>query len=93
MQISFDTECVTRKIGEETVLLPVGESANLSAVFALNPVGDWIVAQLQQKQPIVFDSLLDRLVDTFSVDESQARTDLNAFLTEMKQHGLIRLDA
>lgn len=65
-----------------SVFLPGGES-----VFNLDPVGSFIWQNLSQKKS--YSDLLEAILTEYRVSKKQARADLDQFLEQMLDFGLI----
>lgn len=79
---------VLREIMDEFILVPVGEAMlSLNGMFALNPVGAEIWKMLEKESNR--EEIIQRILDTFEVDEKTAREDFDAFISELSCIGLI----
>ena len=79
---------VTRKIGTETVIVPVAsEVGDLESVYVLNDVGSCIWELL--RAPMTLDDIASAIVEDFAVERDLARTDAVTFLDELASRGLI----
>lgn len=58
-----------------------------SAYFGLNPVGSTIWDNLNE--PLSVEALIDRLVTHYSVDRERCRQEIQPFLRQMLEHGLV----
>lgn len=84
--------CVTRTIGEETILVPVRSSVvDLDSVYTLNEVGIEIWAGLTAGKGA--DEIVATLAAEFAVDPAVARADLDRFLSDLEGEGLIEVEA
>lgn len=60
---------------------------NSGLTYSLNPTGLFIFQQLQEgKEP---ENLLKSIVDVFSIDEDTARKDLDDYLRQLREMGLV----
>lgn len=65
------------------VLMPIGRSAiNLDGMITLNDIGVFIWNNLSQD--ISYSALLESIVSNYDVEKETADTDLNTFLTVLK---------
>lgn len=75
-------DVVTRTIGAETLLVPVGQSiVDLSRLFTLNDTGNFIWQQLSD--PRGASEIAAALADEFDVPADQAERDVVEFLEEL----------
>lgn len=81
-------EIVTRKIAEETILVPVrGSLADMQKIFSLNPVGEFIWQELDGEKSL--RQISERLQSLFDVSEERADADIKEFIAELLKEGLI----
>ena len=81
---------VSRKIAGETFLVPVrGNMADMKRIFALNPVADFIWQNLDKKN---LDDLCNEVSGHFDVSRQQAEKDMQEFINELLEAGLIRVE-
>ena len=79
---------VSRSIAGETILVPIrGNLADMEKIFSLEQVGEFIWQQLDGEQPL--SEICDRVVDRFDVERDVAEADLQAFISELQEAGLI----
>ena len=84
-----DPAIITRRIGAETVLVPVrSNTAALSAIFALNETAEVIWNALEQ--PMSVAQLVATLTDTFEVTPEQASDDVATLLHYMREIEVIQ---
>jgi hypothetical protein len=84
-----DREFVTRRIADETIIVPVaGGVGDLDAIFTLNDVGSHIWRLLEQ--PTTVDAIVGDLARTFDVARERAEQDVLEFLDRLADAGLIR---
>lgn len=77
-----DPAVVSRRIGEDTVLVPVRTSTQTTgAIFALNDTAALIWEQLQT-QPRVAE-LIALITDEYDIDEATAHADISELLEAM----------
>ncbi|MFW6107388.1 MAG: PqqD family protein [bacterium] len=81
-------ETVSREIAGETLLVPIrGKLADLQRIFAANPVGAHIWHQLDGRTPL--GEVRDSVLDTFDVESERAEADVQDFVAELLEAGLI----
>ncbi len=81
-------EFVARRIGEETVLVPVrGAKADLDAVYTLNAVGSLIWQRLDGRTPL--GAIVQEVCSAFEIDHATALNDVLAFITDLERAGLV----
>jgi hypothetical protein len=77
--------CV-RKIDDETMFLT--ESGD--EIITLNEVGSFIWEQIDGQHSLA--DVLDILCDEFEVSRDEAAADLEAFVVQLQDHGLVALE-
>lgn len=83
-----DREFVTRRIADETIIVPVaGGVGDLDAIFTLNDVGSHIWRLIER--PTTVNAIVDDLVRTFDVARERAEQDALEFLDRLADAGLI----
>jgi hypothetical protein len=85
VQVSRDV--VFRELEGEVVLLHLGTGV----YFGLDPVGTRVWQLLAEGRSHV--QVLDVLVDEYDVGERRAAADLEDFIAELREHGLVDVDA
>lgn len=79
---------VLRTIMDEYVIVPVGEAAlQVNGIISTNGVGAFLWQLLQED--VTPDFLVDRLLDEYEVSAEKARTDVNAFLDQLKANNIL----
>ncbi|MDX2051161.1 MAG: PqqD family protein [Polyangiaceae bacterium] len=82
-------ESVTRKLGEESVIVPVrGDIADLASVFVLNESASVLWSKLAQSA--TEESLVQALLDEYELSPEQARTDVTTFIATLSDVGLVQ---
>ncbi len=82
------TNCVTRCIAGETMIVPVRKDvADLGAIYMLNDVGSLIWDSLdgQTSGP----RIVEAMCNTYDVAPEEAEKDVSDFLSELKTAGLV----
>jgi len=86
-----DNEIVSRRIAEETIIVPIrGKLADMQRIFSINSVAEYIWEQLDGVKNL--DEVLEGILTEFDINKEQAKADLEAFITELTEAGLITLD-
>jgi len=81
-------EIVSRRIAGETLLVPIqGKLANMQRIFALDSVSEFIWEQLDGRRNL--KDILNGILDKFDVGKKQATGDLEEFIAELLEAGLI----
>ncbi|MEM6453614.1 MAG: PqqD family protein [Acidobacteriota bacterium] len=79
---------VTRVVADETLLVPVsGELAHLQRIFVLNQLGAFLWQAFDGRTPL--GHLVDAVTARFETDPDTARSDLLAFVDEMRAARLL----
>lgn len=83
-------EFAVRSVVGEYVLVPLGEGAlAFSGMLTTSSVGAFLADAL--KTDVTREALLARLTEEYDVDEQTAQADLEEFLTQLKELGLLEL--
>lgn len=86
---SHSPSVVTRKTGNEYVLVPVTDNiADMDSVYTLNETGAFIWEQIDGKRDL--ESIIKSLTSEYDIDDSTARSDLIEFLNKMQGYLIIR---
>lgn len=81
-------DVIIREIAGEVFLVPIrGKLADLQELFVLDPVGEWVWQRLDGSSTL--ESLTEELVATFEVEPPVAALDLQGFLRELAEAGLL----
>ena len=81
-------DVIVRPIAGEVFLVPIrGRLADLQELFMLNSVGEWIWGHLDGELSI--GDVTAGMVDQFEVTSEQAHADLEVFLGELDEAGLL----
>lgn len=82
-------EFVLREIGDDTILVPVGETAlRMNAMITLDPVAALIWRALEQDKNR--EDIVAQIIKRFDVTEETARKDLDEFLEQMRKADLFQ---
>lgn len=74
--------------GENIVIMPSDDAADMTKVVALNESSLLLYNQLKGRE-FAFDDAVQLLMDNYDVDEATARKDAEAWLADMRKHRLI----
>ena len=86
--LSHSPLIVTKKTGNEYILVPVTDNiADMDSVYTLNETGAFIWEQIDGKKNI--ENIIESITGEFSIDESDARTDLIEFIDKLKKFLII----
>ncbi len=86
---SHSPSVVTRKTGNEYVLVPVTNNvADMNSVYTLNETGAFIWEHIDGKRSIM--ELIEKLTGEFEIDNDTATNDVLSFLDEMKKYLIIK---
>ena len=83
-----DDDLVAREIAGETIVVPIrGELADMDSIYVLNPVAEYVWWQLDGEKSL--DEVLAGVLSTFDVARQEAVADLEAFVVELLDAGLV----
>jgi hypothetical protein len=86
---SRSASVVTRKTGNEYVLVPVTDNiADMDSVYTLNETGAWIWEQIDGTRTI--SDIIILLTDEFDIGQDSATADVLDFLTKMNDYLIIK---
>jgi methyltransferase-like protein len=86
---SHSPSIVTRKTGNEYVLVPVANNiADMNSVYTLNETGAFIWEHIDGKRCV--KELIEAIVEEYETDEKTASEDVFSFLDEMKKYLIIK---
>ncbi len=81
-------DVILREIAGEVFLVPIrGRLADLQELFVLNDVGEWLWQRLDGTRSQ--DVLVEELIASFEVTPAEAASDLDGFLRELDEAGLL----
>jgi hypothetical protein len=79
---SHSPSVVTRKTGDEYVLVPVANNiADMNSVYTLNETGAFIWEHIDGHRCV--KDLIEAIIDEYETDERTAEQDVYSFLAEM----------
>ena len=77
-----------RQLGNAHVVVPIGQaSIDLRGMISLNATGAYLWQLLQSEQ--TEDTLVAALLETYDVEEAQAREDVRRFVHLLNEHHLL----
>ena len=86
---SHSPSVVTRKTGNEYVLVPVTNNiADMNSVYTLNETGAFIWEQIDGKKSIM--EIIEKLTGEFEIDHDTATNDVLLFLDDMNKYLIIK---
>ena len=85
-RLARSSELVSTELDQETVLM----SINAGAYYGLEGPARSIWEKLET--PLTFTQLVDSLVDEYRVSPEICASDVQKFLAEMEQEGLLRVE-
>jgi len=82
-------EIVAREIAGETILVPIrGKLVDLQRIFTVNAVAAHIWQRLDGKRTLA--AIRDSVLETFEVERERAEADIQEFVAELVEAGLIQ---
>jgi hypothetical protein len=86
--LSHSTSVVTKKTGNEYVLVPVTDNiADMDSVYTLNDSGAFIWEQIDGKRTV--GEIIDEIIKEYDIDEKTAATDVFSFIENMSKYLII----
>jgi methyltransferase-like protein len=86
--ISHSASIVTRKTGDEYVLVPITNNiADMNSVYTLNETGAFIWDQIDGKRTI--EEIISALTEEYDIDSSNAETDVFTFIDNMSKYLIV----
>ena len=87
--LSHSTSVVTRKTGNEYVLIPVSDNvADMDSVYTLNETGAFIWELIDGKKCI--NDLVSALAEEYKIDIETAESDVLSFINKMKEYLMVK---
>jgi hypothetical protein len=84
-----DKDVVSRKIAGELFLVPVkGQLADMQKIFTLTPVAEYIWDRLDGQKRV--NDIRNDVIAQFDVDKEKADSDIQEFIAELLETGLVR---
>jgi hypothetical protein len=86
--LSHSPSVVTRKTGNEYVLVPVTNNiADMNSVYTLNETGAFIWEQINGKRNI--EEIISLLTDEYDIDTKKAEADILSFIDNLSKYLII----
>jgi hypothetical protein len=86
--VSRSPSIVTRKTGNEYVLVPVANNiADMNSVYTLNETGAFLWEMIDGRKTI--SDLIESLISEYEIDKETAVADVMSFIEEMKKYLII----
>jgi len=86
--LSHSPHIVTRKTGNEYVLVPVANNiADMNSVYTLNETGAFIWEHLDGKRNV--EEIINALIEEYNIDKETATADLLEFTDNLKNYLII----
>ena len=86
-----EKEFVLREIAGDYIIIPTGKTVlEFNGLVTVNEVGVSLWNMLQEE--ISFDSLVSGILEEYDVDEEVAREDIQEFLDQMIESGILAKD-
>jgi methyltransferase-like protein len=80
---------VTRKTGNEYVLVPVANNiADMNSVYTLNETGAFIWELIDGKKDV--EDLIEAVINEYDIDRETALTDVMSFIDNMSEYLIIK---
>ena len=87
--LSQSTSIVTRKTGNEYVLVPITNNiADMNSVYTLNETGAFIWEHIDGKRSV--EEIIDELTNEYDIDKQNAESDVLTFIDNMSKCLIIR---
>jgi methyltransferase-like protein len=86
--LSQSTTIVTRKTGNEYVLVPITNNiADMNSVYTLNETGAFIWEQIDGKRNV--EEIISALIAEYDIDKQNAESDVFNFIENMSKYLII----
>lgn len=86
--MKFKKEVVLRTVADETMLIPVGaDTKEYNGIFTLTESAVTAFKAIQSGKNR--DEIVDAILEEFDIDRQTAQKDVDDFLTELKNYGII----
>ena len=81
---------ILKTVANQHIVFPTGNDAiNFNGLMRLNETGKELFSFLQTEK--TYEELLNFLLDSYDIDETTAKKDLDQFIFDLKQHNIIDL--
>jgi hypothetical protein len=86
--VSHSPSVVTRKTGNEYVLVPVTDNiADMNSVYTLNETGAFIWEQIDGKK--IVEEIIHAMTEEYDINKETATEDVLQFITKMNDYLII----
>ncbi len=86
--LSQSTAIVTRKTGNEYVLVPITNNiADMNSVYTLNETGAFIWEHIDGKRTV--EEIITELMNEYEIDKQNAESDVFIFISNMNKYLII----
>ena len=86
--LSQSTSVVTRKTGNEYVLVPITNNiADMNSVYTLNETGAFLWEHIDGKKTV--EEIINALISEYDIDKQNAESDVLAFIDNMSKYLII----
>lgn len=86
--MKISEEYIMREIAGEVIIIPTGKAAQyFNGLIATNAVSAFIWKNLEKCETP--EQIVQLVVESFEIDEEQARIDIYRFLEDLKKAGMI----
>ena len=86
--LSQSTSIVTRKTGNEYVLVPITNNiADMNSVYTLNETGAFIWEHIDGKRTV--EEIITELMNEYEIDKQNAESDVITFIRNMRKYLII----
>jgi len=87
--LSHAPSIVTRKTGNEYVLVPVTDNiADMNSVFTLNETGAFIWEQIDGKKTV--EELIVELISEYEISAEEAEKDVFEFIEDLRKYLIVK---
>jgi hypothetical protein len=86
--LSHSPSVVTRKTGNEYVLVPIANNiADMNSVYTLNETGAFIWEHIDGKRSV--EEIINAVTTEYDIDNMEAETDIFSFIDNMSRYLII----
>lgn len=89
--MKVEKEFVLREIADDYIIIPTGKTVlDFNGLITVNEVGVSLWEMLQDE--VTFEDLVKGILDEYEVEEDVAREDIQKFLNELIEAGILTKD-
>lgn len=89
--MKVQNEFVLREIAGDYVIIPTGKTVlEFNGLITVNEVGQSLWKMLQEE--VSFEELVQGILEEYEVEEAVAREDIQEFLDQLKENGILAED-